>query len=86
MDPEQIEQLKKYVKLEKENALSSGDTFDFETDEEAKQRENEKAAAEAAKDLDLDLGTETADDTKVAQPSLNYEEEEQKIINDATHR
>lgn len=74
--------MKKYVKLEKENALSQ-DGFEFETEEEIKQRENEKAAAEAAKDLDLDLGAEEA---KAAVPALNYEEDEQRIINDATHR
>lgn len=75
MDPEQIEQLKKYVKIEKENALSQGETFEFETEEEKNKRENEKAAAEAAKDLDLDLGGTDSSDEK-APPVLNYEEEE----------
>jgi hypothetical protein len=75
MDSEQIEQLKKYVKIEKENALSQGETFEFETEEEENKRENEKAAAEAAKDLDLDLGGADSTDEKPA-PVLNYEEEE----------
>ena len=40
MDPEQIAQLKKYVDIEKENALTTEDGgFDFDTEEDKAKKE-----------------------------------------------